>query len=330
MTVDDGYFIDAGSGNEDGAFDVEIGDTVDIHFVNKDKVRFYGADGKRQEENAMTSTTQTYKVTCGGFVRADRDVAKPYDAYAAGKIAELKARISDSTLGNRFVCSSLKAEASHLYSLMNAGENPEIDAWIEKVRRGGTPTVSGGKIELPVSPDAGIDTESIASKIGSLDDAEDGKFKAAVANTTVYIDGKPLSGIDWKAYAGKAVDGTAYVADTDGNTAEVAITLNVGKAKQDGNGNSTSDSGSGGNGNAQGSPSDGANDGTQGGGNATGGGSESGDDTLNPSGWKMPKNPRKRNALVQMGVAGGIEAIAIIGIGSIMLIAAIIRKRNNR
>lgn len=329
-----GYFIDAGSGNEDGAFDVEIGDTVDIHFVNKDKVRFYGADGKRQEENAMTSTTQTYKVTCGGFVRADRDVAKPYDAYAAAKIAELKARIPDSSLGNRFVGSMLKAEASRLYSLMNAGENQEIDAWIEKVRRGGTPTVSGGKIELPVSPDAGIDTESIASKIGSLDDAEDGKFKAAVANTTVYIDGKPLSGIDWKAYAGKAVDGTAYVADTDGNTAEVAITLNVGKAKQDGNGNGngngTSDSGNGGNGNAQGSPSDGANDGTQGGGNATGGGSKSGDDTLNPSGWKMPKNPRKRNALVQMGVAGGIEAIAVIGIGSVMLIASIIRKRNNR
>lgn len=215
---------------------------------------------------------------------------------------------------------------------MNAGDNSEIDAWIEKVRRGGTPTVSGGKIELPVSPDAEIDTVSIASKIGSLDDAEDGKFKAAVANTTVYIDGKPLSEIDWKAYAGKAVDGTAYVADTDGNTAEVAITLNVGKAKQDGNGNGngTSDSGNGGNGNVQGSPSDDANDGTHGGGNATGGGSKSGDDTLNPSGWKMPKNPRKRNALVQMGVAGGIEAIAIIGIGSVMLIAAIIRKRNNR
>ena len=157
------------------------------------------------------------------------------------------------------------------------------------------------------------------------------KFKASAANTTVYIHGKPLPEIDWKAYAGKSVNGTAYVADTDGNTAEVAITLNVGKAKQDGNGNGngTSDSGNGGNGNAQDSPSDGTNGGTQGG-NAAGNGTKGGDDTLNPSGWKMPKNPRKRKALVQMGVAGGIEAIAVIVIGSIMLIAAVARKRRDR
>ena len=79
----------------------------------------------------------------------------------------------------------------------------------------------------------------------------------------------------------------------------------------------------------QGSPSDDANGGTQGG-NATGNGVKDGDGTLNPSGWKMPKNPGKRKVLVQMGVAGGIEAIAVIGIGSAMLIAAVARKRNGR
>ena len=79
----------------------------------------------------------------------------------------------------------------------------------------------------------------------------------------------------------------------------------------------------------QGSPSDGANGGTQGG-NATGDGTKSGDDTLNPSGWKMPKNPGKRKVLVQMGVAGGIEAIAVIVIGSAMLIAAVASKRRDR
>ena len=210
---------------------------------------------------------------------------------------------------------------------MNAGENPEIDGWIEQVRRGGTPTVSDGKVKLTVSPDTGIDTASIASYIGSLDDTEDGKFRATAANTNVYIDGKPLSEIDWKAYAGKAVDGTAYVTDTDGNTAEVSITINVGKANQDGNGNG--DSGNGGNGNVQGSPSDGTNGGRQGG-NANGDGAKGGDDTLNPSGWKMPKNPRKRKVLVQMGVAGGIEAISVIVIGSAMLIATVARRRHDR
>lgn len=44
----------------------------------------------------------------------------------------------------------------------------------------------------------------------------------------------------------------------------------------------------------------------------------------------MPKNPGKRNALVQMGVAGGIEAIAVIGIGSAMLIAAVARRRHGK
>lgn len=44
----------------------------------------------------------------------------------------------------------------------------------------------------------------------------------------------------------------------------------------------------------------------------------------------MPKNPGKRKALVQMGVAGGLEAIAVIVIGSAMLIAAIARRRHDR
>ena len=44
----------------------------------------------------------------------------------------------------------------------------------------------------------------------------------------------------------------------------------------------------------------------------------------------MPENPGKRKALVQMGVASGIEAIAVIVIGSAMLIAAVARRRNGK
>ena len=44
----------------------------------------------------------------------------------------------------------------------------------------------------------------------------------------------------------------------------------------------------------------------------------------------MPENSGKRKALVQMGVAGGIEAITVIVIGSVMLIAAVARRRHNR
>ena len=47
-------------------------------------------------------------------------------------------------------------------------------------------------------------------------------------------------------------------------------------------------------------------------------------------GYQVQHDKSIYKALMQMGVAGGIEPIAIIGIGSAMLIAAVARRRHNR
>ena len=308
----DGYFNDAGNGNESGAFDIEVGDTIDVYFSQYSRVRFYGADGQKQNDNAMTSPNQTYKITYGGLVRADRVDDKPYNAYAAARISEIRKQLTEEQLGNRFLKGSLKNEASRLYSLMNTG-NDDIDEWIKKVRNGGVPTCSTNSVSFDVTPENGIDAATIFGKIGQLSDAEDGKFAATEDNATVYIDGKPISDIDWKAYAGRKVIGTAYVTDTDGNAAEIPVEVNVANAKIDDTASTGTDTDAKGNG-SNSSSDDNLRD------NSLNDDKRmSGDDNLNPSKWTLPKDKRKRKALIQTGVAAGTEIIVMIAVGAAII-----------
>lgn len=317
----DGYFNDAGNGNESGAFDIEVGDTIDVYFSQYSRVRFYGADGKKQDDNAMTSSNQTYKVTYGGLVRADRVEDKPYNAYAAARISEIRKQLTNEQLGNRFLKGSLKNEASRLYSLMNAGDS-DIDAWIKQVRRGGTPKCVTSSLSFDVVPERGINADTVIAKIGNLTDTEDGLFNANVTNTTVYIDGKPITDIDWKSYTGRAVNGTAYVVDTDGNAAEIALTFNVAKAKdngaQDGNEETTDKT--------YGKKNNGKDIFNS----ILHRNKKHGDDNLNPSKWTMPKNKRKRRAIVKTGVACGIEFIALVGLGTTIIASRTERSRKSK
>lgn len=315
----DGYFNDAGNGNESGAFDIEVGDAIDVYFSQYSRVKFYGADGKKQDDNVMTTANQTYKVTYGGLIRADRVDEKPYNAYAAARIAEIRKQLGDEVLGNRFLKSALKNEVSRLYSLMNSGDT-DIDAWIKKVRKGGIPTCVTRSVSIDITPENGIDTATITGKIGQLSDAEDGKFTATADNATVYIDGKLISDIDWKAYAGRKVAGVAYVTDTDGNAAEIPVKANVVKAKN-GDSTSTESNGKSDNGNTDGKrKSDTLSDWSR----------TSGDNDLNPSKWAMPRNKRKRKALIQTGVAYGAEILTMVAVGTAVIAGRAVGRKNNR
>lgn len=316
----DGYFNDAGNGNESGAFDIEVGDTVDIYFSQYSRVRFYGADGQKQNDNAMTSPNQTYKVTYGGLVRADRVDDKPYNAYAAARISEIRKQLTEDQLDNRFLKGSLKNEASRLYSLMNTG-NVDIDEWIKKVRNGGVPTCSTNSVSFDVTPKNGIDADTIFGKIGLLSDAEDGKFAATKDNATVYIDGKPISDIDWKVYAGRKVTGIAYVTDTDGNAAEISVEINVANANIDDTASTGIDT------NTKGNDSNSSSDDNLRDNSLNDDKRISGDDNLNSYKWTLPKDKRKRKALVQTGVAAGAEIIAMIAVGATIIAGKSVRRR---
>ncbi len=210
-----------------GSYVVDLEDGYRLSVRGRGISRVYSyLNGRELEEFRSSDYEVSYFVRDGVLVKDGMDsivVQSKMDSvlrdYLLKMLDEYKTNVGKAELGNKNVNVEVKKKIIRAYESLELGDKSKYDGLIDKIKRGGFPTINIiGKLEYKVKET--IDLYALIS----VEDAEDGKIKVNEQTTKVEttLDSK-------KAGVYKV---TYKVRDSDGNIGERSINVKIVEQKK--------------------------------------------------------------------------------------------------